>query len=262
MLRQVRLRARPAVALRWSRVLHSQCRQFWNRQQQIPPDVPTYFSPPPRSRGSRIKDMAIGSVLTIGAFFIYKYYTLRQAFRELQEFAEDSKEVIAIKEEFRQLFAEARESGDHDRLRDVTFSLPRRLFDKYPGEIVESGPLPGYAVDDELYGKERVPAADTLMFVEEDQETGLIGVVQIAINLELEDLRDRHSAKIALDPKEDKLAELFRRVAHQATMWKSEGKLDDDGQMMVVFQLRDQAMTCLLVKGGHFQTIDVHNLCL
>ena len=209
------------------------CRRF-----HYQPNPGPYFQKP---KTKIVRDMVLGSVLTFTTYFAYTFYVYRKAVKHLEAGTNELKEVY---EEFAQQFADARESKDHDKLREVTFSFSRKLHARNGGSIsiFEAGPLPPYPEDDELHGKEMIPTEDTLMFVEKDADQ-FISVVQIAINLEFKEIDSEWGNTDSLvDPAENKLGELLTRFEYQVEFWRKQEKLRG-GQLYVVFALRDSFWT-------------------
>ncbi|KAK7753299.1 hypothetical protein SLS62_004818 [Diatrype stigma] len=216
-------------------------------------DIPVYFQDPKKPKSRIVRDMLLGSLLTITvsfAFALYRYQHVLQGISEVEAHAEAVAEEY---EEFREMFARAHEAEDHGKLREATFAFVRSLCKKrdgsHGGEPFEAGPLPPYPEDDELRGKERIPAEDTLMIVETNDDD-FITNVQVAVNLDLEDLeavalyddienrRNKNPRQLA-DPTEDKLAELLSRFEWQVETWRQQDRLKG-GRMLVTFALRNR----------------------
>ncbi|KAI1647076.1 uncharacterized protein F4817DRAFT_115773 [Daldinia loculata] len=181
MLRQLFTRARPSLL---RPVAHH--RQFRSRPQlSFPNYAPLpgpYFSPPPRSRGSRLKDIAFGSVLTIFAYISYHVYSFRQFSKKLEGAVEEFRREDAMDDELRLSLADARRAGDHDRLREIGFQHARRISNAWS----EFGPLPSFPGAETI-----IPEEDTLTFIWYGNEdvTNFFGngvcAIRIAINAEL-----------------------------------------------------------------------------
>lgn len=187
--------------------------------------------------------VALGSALTVTAYLSYigyTYYQVRKALKSLQAEAEETRGVYG---DFAQQFAEAREAQNHERLREATFGFIRRLLSKHGDAIFEVGPLPPFPEDDELHGRERIPAEDTLMFVEKDEDR-FITVVQVAVNLDFKEVESEWNSKPdrLVDAADDKLGELLTRFEYQVEFWRKQDKLRG-GQLIVVFALRDKFWT-------------------
>lgn len=212
-------------------------------------DHPVYFQEPKKPKKRIVRDMLLGSLLTITAAFAWTLYRYQRALEGLEADGDSDAESAAREyEDFREQFARAREAEDHLKLRDVTFRFVRALGERHPdsgGVPLEAGPLPPFPEDDELRGKERIPAEETMMFVETDEDD-FITTVQVAVNLDLEDLeagefnydRNRNPHQSA-DPSEDKLAELLWRFEWQVEYWREQDRLKG-GRMFVVFGLRNR----------------------
>ena len=202
------------------------CRPFHYQPNQAP-----YYQKP---KSRIVRDMVLGSVLTFTTYFAYTYYQYRKALTHLEVETNATRQVY---EKFAQQFADARESKDHDRLREATFGFNRSLLSRHGDSIFEAGSLPPYPEDDDLHGKEMIPTEDTLMFVEKDEDR-FITVVQIAVNLEFEEVDNEWKNTDAIvDPADNKLGELLTRFEYQVEFWRKQEKLRG-GQLFVVFALR------------------------
>ncbi|KAI1077719.1 hypothetical protein F5B20DRAFT_259646 [Whalleya microplaca] len=254
MFRHIRLRARPTT--RRSAVPH---RQFRTGPQHnfnyTPQPQPTYYRP--QSWRSRLRDMAIGSGITIGAYLIYQSYRYRRFVKELKGTEEEIKAVLAKRLEFSNALAEALEAGDHERLREVVFEFHRAAFAPF-AEIVEVGPLPGFPEGDELYGKETIPVEDTLMFVEHDPaDKDRVAVVNVIINAGVDELERVPSGQVVLaGSKKGKLGELLSRMEIQAAEWRRAGSLHEGDDIYVVFTMRDSNVIFVYVN-SYFQSINI-----
>ncbi|KAI1502552.1 hypothetical protein F5X99DRAFT_158362 [Biscogniauxia marginata] len=275
MLRHLHIRARPTTRIRPCHHRHRHPpqpspirpqqphdRRYSNYSPQQP--SPTYFYTP-RSRWSRVKDMAIGSALTIGAYVAWWYYDYRQFARQLAEERQEIEEQRQMLDEFQSLLAEAREAGDEARMRELVFERQRR----FSGSQVEAGPLPGFPVGHEMYAKEKVPVEDTLMFVDNlqaevqswgpsqnqghgrDRDQNQIldpqdqySVVMVVVNADGESTGfDPHryapGQTVAVDPQKTKFQELLWRFKNQVKAWRREGREDLNDDILVIFVLRD-----------------------
>jgi hypothetical protein len=165
-------------------------------------------------------------------------------------------------------FAEARRTNDHERLRELTFAVQRRLCgggdeDGEP-RATEVGPLPGYAWDDERKGRELVAVEDTLMFLQEDDEEHIVQM-QVAVNLELDEVYRGTADPPVADPTRDKLGELFERVTEQVRVWQRYGRLRENHrvrggvELVVGFMFRDQYWNFEWAD-GHFDSMGCGNM--
>ncbi|RYP92511.1 hypothetical protein DL770_001377 [Monosporascus sp. CRB-9-2] len=224
----------PPSHLRSQCLRHEARRSFYHQPNQT-----GYYQ---KSKTRIIRDMALGSALTLGAFFAYSSYSYRKALKGLEAEADETRGVY---KEFARRFAEAREAKDHDRLREATFEFSRRLLSMHGDAIFEAGPLPPYPEEDELHGKEKIPPEDTLMFVEKD-EGRFITVAQVSVNLDLEELdsdwKRYIDGEVDVNPAHDKLGELLTRFEYQVEFWRKQEKLRG-GELFVVFALRDKYWT-------------------
>ncbi|KAI0845684.1 hypothetical protein F5Y00DRAFT_163971 [Daldinia vernicosa] len=235
MLRQLYTRARPSLL---RPIAHH--RQFRSRPQlsfsnYAPPPPGPYFSAPPRSRGSRLKDIALGSVITIVAYIAYQFYSFRQFSKDLEKAVEELSQEEARDDELRLSFADARRAGDHDRLREITFQHARRKC--MSDHTMEFGPLPSFFGD-----KNIIPEEDTLVFIGVGNEAVInvfghsILEIDIAINAELNEefLPSRN-------PKEGAaLTELLARINSLTVQLARKGLLDEVSGLALRVFLRDQ----------------------
>ncbi|KAI0106877.1 hypothetical protein F4814DRAFT_72552 [Daldinia grandis] len=232
MLRQLYSRARPSLL---RPVAHH--RQFRSRPQlnfpnYAPPPGP-YFSPPPRPPGSRLKDVAFGSVLTVVAYLAYRAYCLQKFAKGFKEAVEKYKQEEAMSDEMRLSMADARRTGDHDRLRELAFQRARYISSGW----AEFGPLPGFPG-----GGNIIPEEDTLMFIwySSEADNNLIGndvfLIRIVINAELDE-----EFLPSKDPKEGAaLTELLARVNFLTTRLVREGVMDEGTELALDVFLRDR----------------------
>ncbi|KAH8671137.1 hypothetical protein BX600DRAFT_239450 [Xylariales sp. PMI_506] len=278
-----RARIRPAAAMRFAatarpaRALHfppppaGQPSQQHLRQQQrrLFHYDPNAAPRPRKTMRSRLFDYAVGSLLTVGGFVGWQYYRLQQLRSALE--LELGGRLQEYKDYYTGLeagFQEARAAGDNDRLRELTFDVLRRApagenrFSVDGGPLIEVGPLPGLPQDDDMSGRELVPAEDTLVFIEKRQDTGKIFMMLVAVNLELDEI---YRGMGDAPPREqDKLGELLRRVGDQVRMWEYQGRVlegEDDGRpnLAVIFMLRDHHWI-FQHQHGHIQHVYVGGL--
>ncbi|KXJ86948.1 hypothetical protein Micbo1qcDRAFT_168054 [Microdochium bolleyi] len=211
-----------------------------------------------------LRDMALGSVLTIALSTAYDYYEERQYMKQAtadQEWAEDLRvQLVREFDEARRtpLDETAGDNADFERqrkLRELTFGLPLRVVSAQ--EIEEAGWLPGFPYGDELHGKERVPAEETKMYVGKD-ELGGISAVYVAANVDVDQkvpqeqygeesddnssgdrtFASRFAPAMDTGPDERRvvprewedaagnvIGELVARVRQQKDLWKRQGRL-------------------------------------
>ncbi|KAI1653009.1 hypothetical protein F4813DRAFT_376289 [Daldinia decipiens] len=238
MLRQLYTRARPSLI---RPVVHH--RQFRSRPQlsfpnYAPPPPPPgpYFSPPPRSRGSRLKDIALGSVFTIVAYIAYHVYSFRQFSKHVEGAVEKFRQQDAMDDELHLSLADARRAGDHDRLREIVFQHARRISDGW----TEFGPLPSFPGT-----KNIIPEEDTLMFILYGNDdvaasfypNGVLGI-RIVINAELNE-----EFIPSKNPKEGAaLTELLARTNYLIADLVRKGMLDEGTELVLHVFLRGQTL--------------------
>lgn len=229
-----------------------------------------------------MKDMAIGSALTITAYVAWRYYHYRRFVREVNELRQRSEEHRQMMEEFACLLDQAREAGDEIRMRELVFERQRRIADDL---AYEAGPLPGFPAGHELYAKEKVPVEDTLMFIEKMDEDGTSGgpsqsqwygrdedqnqpldsesegtSVMIAVNADSVSMgydpeRDSLGDIVAVDPQETKVQELLWRFENQVKAWRKEDRKDMHDDFQVILILRDNTIFCFLYTDGVFRSL-------
>ncbi|KAI1392985.1 uncharacterized protein F4822DRAFT_147589 [Hypoxylon trugodes] len=232
MLRPLHLRVAPSIL---RPAIHR--RRFRSCPQLNTPNYAPgpYFYPPPKSRGSRLKDIAIGSGLTISAYLAYIYYQYRQLSKEMREAAKQYEQDEVLEMEFDHAFTEARYAGDQDRLKELTFELARAI----SKGRVEVGPLPRLPEGDKSHGKDNIPEEDTLMFIVDHDGDSLI--VHLAVNAESQEIFQSASrTDDPADQKDSPLLEIILRVNYQAAEWIREGILGEDGDLLVTINMRDR----------------------
>ncbi|KAI5859528.1 hypothetical protein GGS23DRAFT_615909 [Durotheca rogersii] len=185
--------------------------------------------------------MALGWALTVGAAWLaYRSVQLRAGQREREAEAERGKQVHS---KFAALLDEARRREDAARLRALTLEYAREAHADPNGTWAELGALPGLPPGDRDFGKETIPAEDTLVFVRTDAQPGRFPV-HIAVNVEARRVcRVPPTPKHPADPWEGALAELFARVNFQAAHWRDEGFLPDGTELAVSFILQDRILS-------------------
>ncbi|KAI1401759.1 hypothetical protein F4819DRAFT_313194 [Hypoxylon fuscum] len=237
MLRQLRTWVKPAFL---RPTVHY--RQFWTRQKlnfpNYAPHPGPYFYPPPKSPGSRLKDMAIGSAFTVGGYLAYLAYDLRRFARKLKEAEEHIRQTKAVETDFQRNIAGARRADDQDYLRELTFAYARHLM--AIGGWSEDGPLPSLPDGEESQGKGSIPEEDTLMFINDPDSGNGWRAIEIAINAEFDDILRLAIREDDSDAKEGAFNELLRRVNHQAARWIRRGLLREDDVLIVHFTVRDR----------------------
>ncbi|KAF3057193.1 hypothetical protein GL218_06163 [Daldinia childiae] len=236
MLRQLYTRARPSLL---RPVAHH--RQFRSRPQlsfpnYAPPPGP-YFSPPPRSRGSRLKDIALGSVFTIVAYIAYQFYYFRRVSKDLERAVEEMRQEDAMEDELHLSLADARRAGDHDRLREIVFQHARRISPLSSDGWAEFGPLPSFRGAENI-----IPEEDTLMFVWYGATTNFFSngvlAIRIAINAELNE--DFIPLK---NPKEGAaLTELLARIHYLTANLVRNGIVDEGSELILHVLLRGKSL--------------------
>ncbi|KAH7018561.1 uncharacterized protein B0I36DRAFT_336211 [Microdochium trichocladiopsis] len=248
---------------------------------------PQPYQPHPQPGKSWLKvlrDMALGSLLTIVLSTAYDYYEERQymqKYKAEEEWAEDLRVQLAREfDEARSTPVDDSDAGAANRdferqrkLRELTFALPPRVAGERAAE--EAGWLPGFPYGDELHGKERVPAEETKMYITKDDYGGISSVL-IAVNVDVDQQQDAPSADHAyytpptfapavdsgLDERrvrpsewEDAggtvLGELVARVRMQKDLWKRQGRLSqvEEDYLLVVLYLRNRTWMFLLDRG-------------
>ncbi|KAI0011881.1 hypothetical protein F4779DRAFT_142096 [Xylariaceae sp. FL0662B] len=236
-------------------------RQFWARPQHnfnYAPELRQTYRPR-KSWGSRLFDMAIGSGLTVGAYYIYNYYKFRKFAREIAVKIAEHELRAAKRQKFNETIAELAETGDNELLRETIFEYYREVTSR-DSPVSEVGPLPGFPEGDELYGKETVAPEDTLMFIERDQsERARICILCLIVNAPADEFGMVLPGHFyPADPEKGKLGEIFRRIDHQAAEWRLQGELRDEDDFVIVLTIR--ARTALfLYNSGRFQSITMFN---
>lgn len=191
-----------------------------------------------------LRDMALGSALTILLSFAYDYYEERQY---IKEFFEEQSRIEDVRLQLSDEFARARSEPDEfDReakLRDITFKIPTLVTD-VPEDM---GWLPGFPVGDELYAKERVPVSETKMYAVSHVEGGFSGLI-IAANVDVEDPPGPPYFRPV--PREEYndaagcvIGELVARARIQKDLWRKQGKLPrhDDDFIAVFLYIRNHS---------------------
>ncbi|KAI1414137.1 hypothetical protein F5Y13DRAFT_22488 [Hypoxylon sp. FL1857] len=218
------------------------CRQFGSRpnfnfSNYAPPPPGPYFYTPPRSKASRLIDMAIGSVLTIGAYISYTY---REVVKDIEEVENKINELRAEVAEWHQSLTEARLAGDRDRLRELSLNASRPADEDW----IEVGPLPGLPEGETLHGKEAIPEEDTLMFIRAESveifEPSLL--VNIALNADCDDILPVNPDNA--EHSEGVLSEILLRLNYQAAKWVQEGILAVGGNLCVTLCVREYYPPC------------------
>ncbi|KAI1850657.1 hypothetical protein JX266_003939 [Neoarthrinium moseri] len=237
----------------------------WRQQRPFHYDPhANIYKPPFRSR---LKDMAIGAGIVVGAVGGYvslKLYGLYGARDQLtDELKVELENLRSYNQDTAAGFAEARAQGEHHRLRQLTFELAHHVHsdDKkghLPHYIAEVGPLQGLPYDDPMSGQELVPSEDTLVFLQKDPVDDLILGCHVSVNLDAEEVY-RGMADPAPEPGADKLGELLRRVTDQVQMWRRQGRLleSDRGEveLEVILLLRDKVWV-FDYAGGHYDAVE------
>ncbi|KAI1105766.1 hypothetical protein F4804DRAFT_331015 [Jackrogersella minutella] len=205
------------------------------------PNPGPYFYPPPKSRASRLKDIAIGSAITVGAYLAYLYYDYREFAKETKEAYEEQQEMETFMEELKKNFNKARLAGDHHWLRELSFEFIRYIATDY----IEVGPLPSLPESVKPHGKEAIPEEDTLVFIYPNfDEYADQPDVYIVINAEPQEILKR-----ALQPgdsagsTEGILAELILRLNYQATEWVYDGLCREDQPLLISIIMRENHFT-------------------
>ncbi|KAL7620169.1 hypothetical protein AAE478_009162 [Parahypoxylon ruwenzoriense] len=205
-----------------------------------PQQSPYGYYPPPRSRGARLRDMALGSALTICAWAAYEAYAYLQFEKDQRALEAGIEHARSVRIEYEAKFAEARRAGDHERLRELTFEFARLLHTQFDDSWDEVGPLPGYPKSHRAFGKHTIPEEDTLMFINYDEENGAF-IVNIAVNAEAHEAhRLPPGPSEPVDLRDGTFAELILRFNHQAVQWKDQGWFKEDDELHVTFILRDK----------------------
>ncbi|KAI3322520.1 hypothetical protein HD806DRAFT_500307 [Xylariaceae sp. AK1471] len=247
-------------------------RSYSNYAPRGPPPYSTYIQQP-RSRASRLKDMAIGSILTIAVYLTYEFYVYRQIMKEMKEDEVLGRTLNELLFHYAELLDKAEANGDDaEKIRALVMERAKAVAllsvdQGHQGEPVEDlGPLPRLPEGQALHGKEKIEDEDTLVLfppqpdAEElaklDKEARKRGegerteqpvyTVFIAINAFSEDLglpgpgKEREMPKSgAIDSGEFKFGEVLVRSGFMIDGLCSAGTLEPDRRALVTILLRD-----------------------
>ncbi|KAI0811906.1 hypothetical protein GGR55DRAFT_639619 [Xylaria sp. FL0064] len=232
-----------------------------------PRGPPPYYNPyaqQPRSRASRLKDMAIGSALTIIAYLAYESYDYWQRTKEVEEEEEVRTNVDALLSQYDRLLQKVLQGDDGSPerteeiralLKERTIALTRAIIPKDSPDqsVTEVGPLPRLPEDHKCQCREvqRLEDGDTLMLIppqpsgreleetkkrEADPSLRLVaGKAVVAINAFARDIAASEPGKRITDPGASKLHEILCRSALMLNKLSNEGIMDDVPIWVTVF---------------------------
>ncbi|KAI1820417.1 hypothetical protein F4861DRAFT_61103 [Xylaria intraflava] len=226
------------------------------------------YNGPPKPRAGRLKDMAIGSVLTIIAVVAVSIYSLSDILEEIKEVKEEKELVAKMKEiadHYDPLLEEAiaRLDGSTEsteRYRNLFFQQMNDVFQANfnEGRVVELGPLSRFPESHEFRGMENVEDRDTAVLMgprwsakelDELLERGrktdespchhvFVSVFANARDLDIMPYREGRST-----PGHSKLDEILRRLEFMVEKLYKDGELHDDIPTFITVTLLDKMLT-------------------
>ncbi|KAJ2976537.1 hypothetical protein NUW58_g8057 [Xylaria curta] len=152
-------------------------RAYSNYAPRGPPHYHGVYGQPPKSRMSRFKDMAIGSVLTIAVYSAYALYRSRQVMRDVKKQMEIGLEIRKIEDHTDELLdeAEAHDDGSPEaaeKIRNIVMAQAMAIAcvgkgEKEQDQLVKNlGPLLRFPKDHEQHNSEQIKDEDTLLLVQ------------------------------------------------------------------------------------------------
>ncbi|KAI1133487.1 hypothetical protein F5Y10DRAFT_89021 [Nemania abortiva] len=241
------------------------------------------YGQPPKSRGSRFKDMAIGSALTIVLYLTYELYNFRQTVKEIEEEAKEEAKIMhdieRIYFHYDQLLKET--EADHsperaERIRSLCVeraliiifaSIFKHLKDQFT--IEDLGPLPRLPEAHEFHDSEKIKDEDTLVLMlpppppsaeeldkrakERALENGLQpmgGLLVVSINASTQDLGSHHWLSGQNDLSDFTSREIIHRLRFMLDNLCKEGKLKPDRSTFITLILRDTVYTLTYMEGS------------
>ncbi|KAI1271232.1 hypothetical protein F5Y07DRAFT_383512 [Xylaria sp. FL0933] len=232
-----------------------------------PRGPPPYYNPyaqQPRSRASRLKDMAIGSALTIIAHLAYESYDYWQLTKEMEEEEQLASNVKTLFSQYDRLVQKVLrgDDGSPERteeirtlLKERAIALTRAVIPKHSPDqsVTEVGPLPRLPEDHkcQCHEVQRLEDGDTLMLIppqpsareieemrkgETDPSTRVVaGKAFVAINAFAGDVAASEPGQKITDPGASKFHEILCRSALMLDKLCNEGIMDEVAISVTVF---------------------------
>ncbi|KAI0424878.1 hypothetical protein F5Y09DRAFT_323210 [Xylaria sp. FL1042] len=231
-------------------------RPYSNYAPRGPPPYYSPYGPQPKSRTSRLKDMAIGSALTIATYLVYnsyEYWRLQKEVDEEEELASKINECFSHYDRLAQM-AFRGDDGSPESTEKIRSLLKERAMavarvvipkDYHDKSITDFGPLPKLPEDHKCVCHEvqRLEDGDTLMLMPPQQsveelenikgvgEDGSGQVVThkaiVAINAFAGDVAASDPGKRIGDPGASKFHEIICRSTFMLDKLRQEGIMDN-----------------------------------
>ncbi|KAI0514586.1 hypothetical protein F5B22DRAFT_611061 [Xylaria bambusicola] len=209
------------------------------------------YAQPPKSRGSRLKDMAIGSILTIIAYLAYKSYSLWDVVKHAREEIDVAIELDEIYSHYDQLLDQAEAAGDMEKsqslFKERAMALVRAMLRNQEDQTINDlGPLPTLPEDydgGQSHGAQIFGGGDTLMLMpqcpplDEGNSLSPRHLVAVAINAFAEDIGINDDAMGLVNYRTPKVHEIIRRSRFMLEKLRKEGTID--GMTLVTVYLWD-----------------------
>ncbi|KAI0540619.1 hypothetical protein GGR58DRAFT_460318 [Xylaria digitata] len=240
-------------------------RAYSNYAPRGPPPYYNMYGQPPKSRASRLKDMAIGSILTITVYFAYIYWELRDELKEMEEEEERASMVNEIFLHYQQLLEKAEKSDDgspesleriHSILKERAMAFARKVFtDGQDDQLIEDlGPLPKIPEGRLSPEVQRIEDKDTLVLMPPPPSADKSRVIDesnprrgphswdqvvsnnivVAVNVFSEDSQVRARERWQTDPDAAQFREIIARSMFMVDKLRREGVLRDGGVEITV----------------------------
>ncbi|KAI0450297.1 hypothetical protein F5B21DRAFT_491574 [Xylaria acuta] len=235
------------------------------------------YGQPPKSRASRLKDMAIGSALTIAVYLAYIFYCSRQML-VLQDMERNfTKEELEIVLHYEKILrkAEAEDDGSPESAEKIRRIFKERTIailymakeDKDDTIIDEFGPLLRFPEGHKEHGSERVKGEDILVLMPpipseeemadikpEDKVMGIDYLVIVAVNDFEENLGIDDGNIVISHQTHPKLNEIWCRLVIMIDNLYQKGTLDPDKPTIITFFLRDGMPSFIYRAESHTST--------
>ncbi|KAK5628696.1 hypothetical protein RRF57_004411 [Xylaria bambusicola] len=218
------------------------------------------YAQPPKSRVSRLKDMAIGSVLTIIAYLAYRTYSLWDVVKHAEEELGVAIKLEEIYSHYDQLLEQAEAVDDKEKIRSLfkerAMALVRAILRNQEDQTInELGPLPTLPEDYDCqsHGTLIFGDGDTVMLMPQrpplDEANPLSPrhMVAVAINAFAEDVGINDDAMGLVNYRTPKVHEIICRSRYMLEKLRKEGTID--GMTLVTVYLWDFEFMFVYDKG-------------
>ncbi|KAI0479547.1 hypothetical protein F4859DRAFT_439065 [Xylaria cf. heliscus] len=224
------------------------------------------YGQPPKSGASRLKDMAIGSVLTIAVYSVYVFYHARKRLQEMRGREDMKNELGDIFPHYERLLTKAEKEDDgsaesaekiHRLFKERAVAIMHVGLSKQEKDqfvVRDMGPLPRFPQGHRNHGKEMVRDEDTLVLMPppvseeelaeipiEDRARTIIYSMVLAINDHTENFQVKNGP-IHSGPANPKFYELECRLVIVIDSLYQEGALDPSMPTLVSFFWRDAVL--------------------